>query len=160
MQNHQPNLRTSSYFLSPSGLLVFRTVVLLYVLAFIPIDLVYMFSGWKWFKFLTHWSWLGIIFYYTVAATLSVLELKNIAYSKWLDISFDALFAMAITCVWIVSVGFWGLLNKQFMNASTALGKFDSLNPHLFNLILMLAEIMLSRTILSPYAFLYPLLIS
>jgi hypothetical protein len=124
---------------------------------YFPLNLALQVPAWSWFEFLTHWSWLGLMFYFTTAILIIILELRQYS-SKLLFGIYDKLFAMAITFPWFVTIVFWVLLRHVFTERSDSLGKFDIVNPHSFNLVMIIIEIILSRWIPSLYDVVYPII--
>jgi hypothetical protein len=153
------DIRASSYFVSGKGLLIYRCLAFLWVLIYFPINIAYHFQGLSWFKFLTHWSWVGLLLYFSAAVIISLNENRIMKYSfTKLFVIYDILFATVITIPWMVTIIFWSILNSIYTARQDAIGRFDALNPHTFNLILILIEIILCKSIPGKYDISYPLI--
>jgi hypothetical protein len=124
---------------------------------YFPLNLSLQTPAWSWFEYLTHWSWLGLMFYFSISIAIGILE-QNQKNSHFLFGVYDKLFAMAITFPWFVTIVFWVLLRNVFTERLDSLGKFDTVNPHCFNLVMIFIEIFLSMYIPSLYDVVYPVI--
>jgi hypothetical protein len=109
-----------------------------------------------WFLFLSDLSWTAIMVYFFIAAMSSyrfVFYRKPTPYPQ----IFDALFASLQLC-WVVTIVFWSVLSEIYFMQTTASDRFLAMFPHTFNLIFVVADLVLSCSPISVYGWIYPLM--
>lgn len=140
----------SSNVVSQTVLLTTRILSLLWLLA----QLIWSVStNRSYFNFLTNWSWACLLAYFLVAVTAS-LKLSRLQALQFG--AFNALFAVAAGSVWIVSVGYWGLLHKDFIAEQNVTQKYVLFNLHVSNVIIFLLELFISTNELQIIGVLWP----
>lgn len=93
------------------------------------------------------------MFFFSTAIIISVTEIsKKVKIDIVIQIH-DILLSTVMAIPWVVTVGFWILLSDMYTRRTTSLGKFDALNPHSFNLVMILIEIILSKSLTLKFGF-------
>jgi hypothetical protein len=143
--------RATSHFLYQKWLLAIRVLCLLWAIVHLINAFIYNPLPGNWFRYITNLSWSGITLYFLAAVALTVYNIKSAKHS------FDALFAMAATLSWLVTIGYWTLLSVDFTRQTDDRLRFRSLTPHVFNLLMMLLEIVISKNLIPTFYLLYPI---
>ncbi|KAI8914550.1 hypothetical protein EDD86DRAFT_199560 [Gorgonomyces haynaldii] len=103
-------------------------------------------------RFLTNWSWIGLICYFGSAMVRSLVpRLKP-------TLTHRILLCCACTIPWAVTLTFWLFLRSIFTSKTETLGQINSFVPHTFNILLMLCEMLVSRETLPAFGFIWPVL--
>lgn len=137
--------RHESVFISPKALFLTRAASLIWTVLILIVALSrFEYPIWNFFRYITNWSWIGLMFFFLIATINSYRRVflnKNI---DFFPLVFDVLFASIIALPWFVSLGYWGLLSAHF-GTQTEASKFILANTHAVNFLLMMLEIILSR---------------
>ena len=115
----------SSHFISTKSLLAFRVMALIYWIISILIGVGHSFYGLAWFEFLTNWGLIGLVFYFFTASIVSYFTFCQKEIPKLLESLYNIQFAMIITIPWLVTIGYWALLNDLFTAQTTDLGRYS-----------------------------------
>ncbi|KAI8897931.1 hypothetical protein BC833DRAFT_591881 [Globomyces pollinis-pini] len=104
-------------------------------------------TGWVYFLFLTDWNWIMDTLFFFVGASYTYAVINNGEQKESLRTAYIGLFAVCNTIGWIVSVGFWLLLNSIVFGAeASTFDRYSQTWAHTFNLFLPLIDLFLSKT--------------
>lgn len=149
--------RVSSLFISTKLLLSIRIFLLAYLVLHSIFD-IRRYGITSSIRFLTNFSWVGIIIHEVSSIIMTFNQLKLQKPSKYLW-AYDALFSTVATLPWIVSMTFWTFLNDKFLRKVTLEDRFLCANPHISNIIILLFELLVTRIPMSMIGFIWPVIV-
>lgn len=115
-------------------------------------------------KYFTNLSWMGLVIYYLVVVFLSFKQERMQSMSDrkkyWAAVGLEALVAVTQTVVWMVVLVYWILLSREIPSLPSTHSKVINVFEHSFDLVMILTEIVLARSWLNYYSFVFPLIVA
>ncbi|EGF78633.1 hypothetical protein BATDEDRAFT_90600 [Batrachochytrium dendrobatidis JAM81] len=141
-------LSAKSALIPSKTLLIIRVVMLIYSTCIIVWRLT---VSPKFLYYLSNWSWVFLWLYLTAAVAHNFLYYnRRLMPGCLLDRAMPYLFANSVTLIIITVSVFWALLNHKVSEQNSSVEKFSVINTHITALVVVLVDLILTRTIVYP----------
>ncbi|KAJ1925457.1 hypothetical protein IWQ60_004538 [Tieghemiomyces parasiticus] len=169
----------TSNLVTPRTLFLVRLVLLAFAIG--TTIVLFLYQGYKFFNYLTDWSFIGLTLYLMLSTTASGLycyfdkahhhtdPVPNVAALRRLEalipapratrLAYQAIYELFATFHLLVPIVFWTALYSEGFHTDTPFTLYSSMAPHTFDLVVLIIEETLNRQRLHPGHIVFPIIV-